>query len=148
MGELKQHQPPMTIDEQIENLKNIGLIVEDEEYAKRILNDISYFRLIKAYSLNLKTNEGRYRENITFKQLVDLYLFNTNLRVYLSIWASLVVSCWLWKVGEILMNNNDKYCLSESVLNMLLGTTTLNVLGIVAIAMYDVFNGKSEDKIE
>ena len=60
MGEVKQHQPPMTIDEQIENLKNIGLIVEDEEYAKRILNDISYFRLIKAYSLNLKTNEGRY----------------------------------------------------------------------------------------
>ena len=69
MGEVKQHQPPMTIDEQIENLKNIGLIVEDEEYAKRILNDISYFRLIKAYSLNLKTNEGRYRENITFKSL-------------------------------------------------------------------------------
>lgn len=70
----------MTIDEQIENLKNIGLIVEDEEYAKRILNDISYFRLIKAYSLNLKTNEGRYRENITFQQLVDLYLFNANFR--------------------------------------------------------------------
>ena len=40
MGELKQHQPPMTIDEQVENLKNIGLIVEDEEYAKRILNDV------------------------------------------------------------------------------------------------------------
>ena len=29
MGELKQHQPPMTIDEQVENLKAIGLIVED-----------------------------------------------------------------------------------------------------------------------
>lgn len=76
------------------------------------------------------------------------YSINTKLRVYLSVWASLVVSCWLWKVGEILVNNNDKYCLSDSVLNILLGTTTLNVLGIVAIAMYDVFNGKSEDKIE
>lgn len=32
----------MTIDEQVENLKNIGLIVDDEEYAKKILNDISY----------------------------------------------------------------------------------------------------------
>lgn len=30
MGELKKHQPPMTIDEQVENLKNIGLIVDDE----------------------------------------------------------------------------------------------------------------------
>ena len=94
----------------------------------------------------------RKKKSYPQKTLEDLkgkrYLFNTNLRVYLSIWASLVVSCWLWKVGEILMNNNDKYCLSESVLIMLLGTTTLNVLGIVAIAMYDVFNGKSEDKIE
>lgn len=44
MGELKQHQPSMTIDEQIENLKTIGLLIENEEYAKRILNDISYFR--------------------------------------------------------------------------------------------------------
>lgn len=50
MGDLKEHQPPMTIDEQVENLKSIGLIVNDEEYAKRILNDISYFRLVKAYS--------------------------------------------------------------------------------------------------
>ena len=55
MGELKHHQPSMTIDEQVENLKSIGLIVEDEDYAKKILNDISYFRLIKAYSLNLKS---------------------------------------------------------------------------------------------
>ena len=80
MGELKQHQPPMTIDEQVENLKNIGLIVEDEEYAKKILNDISYFRLIKAYSLNLKSKNGMYEDKVTFEQIVELYLFNANFR--------------------------------------------------------------------
>ena len=80
MGDLKEHQPPMTIDEQVENLKSIGLIVDDEEYAKRILNDISYFRLIKAYSLNLKPKNGNYDGKITFQQLVDLYLFNANFR--------------------------------------------------------------------
>lgn len=80
MGEFKQHQPPMTIDEQVENLKSIGLIVEDEEYAKKILNDISYFRLIKAYSLNLKCKNGDYNEKITFEQIVELYLFNANFR--------------------------------------------------------------------
>ena len=80
MGELKQHQSPMTIDEQVENLKSIGLIVEDEEYAKRILNDISYFRLIKAYSLNLKPKNGNYVDKVTFEQLVELYLFNANFR--------------------------------------------------------------------
>lgn len=80
MGELKKHQPPMTIDEQVENLKNIGLIVDDEEYAKKILNDISYFRLIKAYSLNLKPKNGCYNKQTTFKEIVDLYLFNSNFR--------------------------------------------------------------------
>ena len=80
MGELKKHQPPMTIDEQVENLKAIGLIVEDKEYAKKILNDISYFRLIKAYSLNLKSKNGTYGEKVTFEQIVELYLFNARFR--------------------------------------------------------------------
>ena len=80
MGELKQHQPPMTIEEQVKNLKDIGLIVDDEEHAKQILNDISYFRLIKAYSLNLKPKNGKYNGEITLEQIVELYLFNANLR--------------------------------------------------------------------
>ena len=52
---LKKHQPSMTIDEQIENLKEKGLVIQDEEYARSILNDISYFRLIKE-----KTGDGSY----------------------------------------------------------------------------------------
>lgn len=70
----------MTVDEQVENLKNIGLIVDDEEYARRILNDISYFRLVKAYSLDLKAKNGNYKERTTFGEIVDLYLFNANFR--------------------------------------------------------------------
>ena len=80
MEERKQHQPSMTIEEQVENLKSIGLIVNDEEYAKKILNDISYFRLIKAYSLNLKPKNGNYENDVTFEQIVELYLFNANFR--------------------------------------------------------------------
>ena len=47
---------------------------------KKILNDISYFRLIKAYSLNLKPKNGQYNANVTFEQILDLYLFNANFR--------------------------------------------------------------------
>lgn len=78
--ELKQHPLPMTIDEQIKNLKSLGLIIENEEYAKKILNDISYFRLIKAYSLGFKPKNGKYEEGVTFEQIVELYLFNANFR--------------------------------------------------------------------
>ena len=79
--------------------------------------------------------------------LIDRLRQNTLSRRYFVLWSSFLVSCWMWKVGEILVHNNDKYCLSDNVLMTLLGTTTLNVLGIVAIAMHDLFNGKSEEKI-
>ena len=45
MGEQKIHQPRMPIEEQVEKL-----------------NDISYFRLIKAYSLNLKPRNRKSRD--------------------------------------------------------------------------------------
>lgn len=80
MGNLKEQQPSMTIKEQINNLQEIGLIINDEEYAEKILNDISYFRLIKAYSLNLKVKNGNYSNSVTFEHLVELYLFNANFR--------------------------------------------------------------------
>lgn len=79
-GTLKKHQQAMTIDEQIANLKAIGLQIDDEDYARRILEDISYFRLIKAFSLNLKPRNGNYYKGVTFNQIVDLYLFNANFR--------------------------------------------------------------------
>ncbi len=70
----------MTIDEQIENLKSLGLEIGDEEYARSFLNDVSYFRLIKAYSLSFKTKNSMYTCNVKFEDLVELYLFNASFR--------------------------------------------------------------------
>ncbi len=76
---LKQHQAPITIAEQVENLMEIGLIIKDKEYAKKILKRVSYYRLIKAYSINLKEN-GYYKEGVSFEDVVKLYNFNTDFR--------------------------------------------------------------------
>ena len=76
----KEHQAPLPVDGQIRNLISLGLIIEDEEYAKTFLNDVSYFRLIKAYSLGLKPKNGQYNEGVTFSQIVQLYKFNCNFR--------------------------------------------------------------------
>ena len=73
MNNLKEHQPPFTIEEQILNLREKGLIIEDKEYAESLLNDVSYFRLIKAYSLGLKIKNGDYHENVRFEDIVNLY---------------------------------------------------------------------------
>lgn len=76
----KKHQKALTVEEQIANLKSIGLIIKDEKFAARFLNDVSYFRFIKAYSLGLKPKNGTYYDGVTFEQLVELYLFNANFR--------------------------------------------------------------------
>ncbi len=77
---LKELQPPLTVEQQIENLRTLDLIIDDDEQAKEILNDISYFRLIKAYSLGLKPKNGNYYNGVSFDQIVQLYKFNCNFR--------------------------------------------------------------------
>lgn len=77
--ELKKHQVPMTIDEQVENLKELGLVINDEETVKEFLNDVSYFRLIKAYGIGLKKKNDNYNQGVTFDMIKELYLFNCNL---------------------------------------------------------------------
>lgn len=72
----KEHQPTMTVEKQIENLQDLELIIENEAMAVSILNDVSYFRLIKAFSLGLKLKNGNYFEGVTFEQIVDLYKLN------------------------------------------------------------------------
>lgn len=112
-----------------------SLNVNSVERVQVTTQDANYIRL------------NRQLNNTVRSALIDRLRQNTLSRRYFVLWSSFLVSCWMWKVGEILVNNNDKYCLSENVLMMLLGTTTLNVLGIVAIAMHDLFNGKSEENI-
>lgn len=75
----KRHQNPIDLEEQVENLIGIGLRIEDKEYAKNILNRVSYYRLIKAYSITLKEN-GEYIKGTTFDHIVKLYLFDMELR--------------------------------------------------------------------
>ena len=44
---LKSHQPPITVEKQVENLETLGCTVENKEEAIEFLNNVSYFRLIK-----------------------------------------------------------------------------------------------------
>ncbi|MCC8026334.1 MAG: Abi family protein [Clostridium sp.] len=78
--EPKKHQAALSVEEQIENLKALNLTITDEAFAVCFLNDVSYFRFIKAYSLGLKPKNGDYYDGVTFEQLVELYLFNANFR--------------------------------------------------------------------
>ena len=118
---LKEHQRPLTVEEQIENLEDIGLIIEDKEYAKSVLQKISYFRLIKAYSLGLKEKNGNYYEVVTFRNIVDLYTFNADFRKILfpiieSVEVSLrcnVSNFFCCKYGVLGYKNKDFFVVEE-----------------------------------
>jgi len=77
---LKDIPEPISIDEQIENLISLNLIVEDVEFVRDFLSNVSYFRFIKAYSLGLKQKNGCYYKDVSFKKLAVIYEFNNRLR--------------------------------------------------------------------
>lgn len=103
----KAHQEPIDLDQQIENLISLELEVKDRTYAKEILERVSYYRLIKAYSITLKKND-KYVEGTTFEDIVALYLFDMDLRhilftliehieVYLR---AVITNCFSLKYGN------------------------------------------------
>ena len=76
----KEHQIPLSVEDQIINLQQINLQISDPKCANDFLNDVSYFRLIKAFSLGLKPRNGNYHNGITFYQIVELYKYNCDFR--------------------------------------------------------------------
>src|SRR5690554_2147264 len=65
---------PATFNEQIQILRDRGLIFEDEDFAVRTLQRTNYYRL-SAYGLTLKHND-RFHHGVTFEQIQSLYEFD------------------------------------------------------------------------
>lgn len=80
-------------------------------------------------------------EQIDLKRAqTDRYKSDTKDRKWLAEWSTAVVSIWLFLVITILIKNHDSIHLSDSVMIALLGTTTLNVLGLMFIVLKGHFN--------
>ena len=70
-----------TLNEQIEILKNKGLVINDEEYAKLVLFRENYFFLNGYRHLFMKSSvDKRYIEGTTFEELYSLFLFDRTFR--------------------------------------------------------------------
>lgn len=71
-------KPPLTIEEQIELLRQRKLIIENEEFAKEVLNSVSYYRL-SGYTLSLRAG-NLFHEGVTFRSVYQIYEFDRKLR--------------------------------------------------------------------
>ncbi len=79
----------------------------------------------------LDLQERRYKN--------ERYREDTKSRKKLAYWAASVVTVYLILVFIILFINHKCILLSDSVLMMLLGTTTVNVLGLMYIVLKGYF---------
>ena len=64
-----------TLDEQIDILKNRGLIIDNEERAKEYLLSQNYYNLINGYANFFPRSEEDYTASTNFNEITSLYVF-------------------------------------------------------------------------
>lgn len=77
--------PPLDVNQQIELLKEKGLIIVDDKLAQHWLSHVSYFRF-KQYSYKFKDykeQDGNYIPDTTFETVRELYIFDRKLKMIL-----------------------------------------------------------------
>ncbi|MEP7197319.1 MAG: Abi family protein [Saprospiraceae bacterium] len=81
---MKYSKAAITIKEQIDQLKNRGLIVSNEAEAEYFLQNISYYRLA-GYWWPMQANKitHSFKPNSTFENIIAIYNFDRELRLYL-----------------------------------------------------------------
>ncbi|QAA81221.1 Abi family protein [Aequorivita sp. H23M31] len=80
MSKRTYQKPPKTFQDQLTQLKERNLIIDDDEKALAYLANISYYRL-SAYFLPYQQIKDRFNGGTTFKQIIDTYSFDRELRL-------------------------------------------------------------------
>lgn len=72
----------LTLEEQIECLKNKEILVVPEEEVYKILSKNSYYNIVNGYgeSFLFAKDPKKYLKNVSFFEIYSLYLFDDNLR--------------------------------------------------------------------
>ena len=80
----KYSKPPLTIDQQIQLLKDRNLVIDDEAFARRILATIGYYRLTAyLYSFRLKDGSDNFTAGISIEKVWRYYRFDRKMRILL-----------------------------------------------------------------
>lgn len=73
-------KPPLSSDEHIKLLKQRGLIIKNESFAKHKLSIINYYRLSAYFRPFYVRGKEIFKENTTFEDIIRLYYFDKKLR--------------------------------------------------------------------
>ena len=74
------------LDEQVEILKHKGMIILDENYAKKVLLRENYFFLNGYRHLFIKSEENKnFKEGTTFEELYSIFLFDRQFNILICL---------------------------------------------------------------
>jgi abortive infection bacteriophage resistance protein len=75
-------KPALTIQQQIDQLRQRGMVIDDTAKVAHYLSQINYYRLT-AYWLPYESDHANhnFHDGITFEQVLDLYIFDRELRL-------------------------------------------------------------------
>jgi len=80
MNTRKYKKPALSIDQQIELLKQRGLKVPDLDFTKQCLQSVSYYRF-SAYCKPFQNKNHIFYSTVSFNEIWDLYLFDRELKL-------------------------------------------------------------------
>ena len=80
MGKKEYDKEPLSFSDQVSLLKSRGLKIENAGKAEQYLQAISYYRL-SAYFLPYQKIKDTFDKGVTFKQIIDTYSFDRELRL-------------------------------------------------------------------
>lgn len=75
-------KPALTWEQQVELLKQRGMLIEDQKQAEFYLTHLNYYRLV-GYSLPFEVDHAthRFAPGTTFADVLNLYIFDRELRL-------------------------------------------------------------------
>lgn len=75
---VKKIKSYLTIDKQIEHLKQEGMIIRNAKFAKNVLTEVNFYHL-KGY-WHKHCNNHTFQKGVTFQEIYNLYKFDSELR--------------------------------------------------------------------
>ena len=73
--------PALSLSDQLEFLRNQGLLISDESRVERYLTFVGLHRLMKYASPFMESGDGRFRSDTSFYEILELYIFDRKLRL-------------------------------------------------------------------
>lgn len=84
MSKVSYAKPALTLEQQVQQLRARGMVIDDEALAKHYLGYINYYRLA-AYWLPFESDHAshQFEPDTTFEQVLERYVFDRELRLLL-----------------------------------------------------------------